>query len=184
MAESITFGGPYSFFPNSENESIFSCSENYYNGIYLWTIKVENGYKVYYVGIAINSFINRFLSHLNLYYDGSYTIHDPNILQKSEKQILYSPSNNESKTINHYSKDLFVFLNSLSIFIGPIDKNKETLEKIESTIITDLKSYEKQNGFQILDNMRLSRSLSKDPSEEYKINITENILGLKSIILI
>jgi len=52
----VDFTGPFSWLGHDGTKSIFSAVEGKSSGIYLWTVKIEEGELVYYVGKTNGSF--------------------------------------------------------------------------------------------------------------------------------
>ena len=81
----VNFVGPFSWLGHNETESIFNSTEGKLSGIYLWTVKIEEGELVYYVGKTNRNFSQRMQEHLKEHLAGFYHVYSPSEFKRGEK---------------------------------------------------------------------------------------------------
>jgi hypothetical protein len=71
----ISFYGPYSWWPDGKYPYIKHAPEADQSGIYLWTVGLDEGDLVFYVGETATSFYKRMCGHWRSYTYGVYFVH-------------------------------------------------------------------------------------------------------------
>jgi hypothetical protein len=85
----ISFYGPYSWWPDGKYPYIKHAPEADQSGIYLWTVVLDEGDLVFYVGETATSFYQRMCGHWRSYTDGVYFVHPAQELARGNKLILW-----------------------------------------------------------------------------------------------
>src|SRR5690606_13371735 len=81
----LEFVGPIPFRPDAINDVVPPGV----NGVYLWTIPLDDGsFRVYYVGESTNV-RQRLRKHYGMQLDGRYTAHDLNDLKRNVRTLVH-----------------------------------------------------------------------------------------------
>jgi hypothetical protein len=132
--------GPFDFV--GEN-SVFGCKEAPLCGIYIWTVKLEDGYLPYYVGETGKSFAERLTVHVKEYFSGVYRIYDPDKFKFGQKKLIWQgtwlPGTKDKfpefiAQYNRLAPEIYRFLSLLQIFLIPLNINPRKRKRIESTL--------------------------------------------------
>jgi hypothetical protein len=87
-AVSLEFSGLFSWLSSDLATSIFEAAAARTAGIYLWTIEIQDGYLIYYVGETGAEFRQRLRQHLCEQLAGMYHIYDPQRFAVGQKHAL------------------------------------------------------------------------------------------------
>lgn len=85
----ISFIGPFSWPATPDAPSIFDSDLRREAGLYLWTVRFDDGYLVYYVGETGRSFETRFLEHYCEHASGMYHVNYPAEFSCGEKVMIW-----------------------------------------------------------------------------------------------
>src|SRR6266498_939179 len=85
----VNFTGPFSWLGHEGTKSIFDASEGGNFGIYLWTVQLEEGELVYYVGKTNRSFSQRMKEHFEKHLAGFYHVYSPAEFRKGERKPMW-----------------------------------------------------------------------------------------------
>src|SRR5690606_4537724 len=108
-------------------------------GIYLWAVPLGTNYLVNYVGIACTSIASRHDDHLRSYLSGQYVIYDPNAFRLGKREPVFSPVEGLRtflRDLERNTKALVAQLRTCRVFFAPLHADRETLECLESALIT------------------------------------------------
>ena len=155
----INFKGPSYFLPIGSQRSIFERTDAAMPGVYLWTVRSNDLYWVNYVGISESSIVQRMAEHFRSYFKGEYTIYDSEAFRQIAKRQIYRGNTNPAEFRQQFKKialDLIPLLESYQVFYAVLQMEKQSLERIESTLI--LRLQESAQAKQFLDNARPSRT--------------------------
>jgi hypothetical protein len=181
-SKKVSWHGPLSLVEN-EN-SVFRESVSEKPGLYLWTVKFQDGYLVNYVGMTKNSIATRLQEHISQFLCGGYWIYDPEQLSQGELKVLYKPSGSVLDFLPRYvslSQNIHSMLKTYAVFIAEVDGTKEWLERIESGVIKNInKANSKSEAF--LDNEKISRFVPEDQRVSIAMHSNEKIIGLSEMI--
>ena len=86
----LHFEGPFSFLPSMDHTKFIPDKLPEKSGIYLWTVELQQGYLVNYVG-STSSFSERVSQHLDKFLAGRYWVYD-SVLFSSGIKFLEPPS--------------------------------------------------------------------------------------------
>lgn len=143
----VDFIGPFSWHGQDNTKSIFNASEGKNSGIYLWTIEVEEGELVYYVGKTNRHFSKRLLEHFKEHLAGFYHINSPDDLKKGKRVSLWdgmylrykSPKPDELfKIYPTISKQIVDVARIYHFYIAILKADRRILERIESAFANHL----------------------------------------------
>jgi hypothetical protein len=136
----VEFIGPFSWLGHDDTRSIFDASEGKMCGIYLWTIKVEAGELVYYVGKTNRYFSQRMLEHFKEHLAGFYHINSPDEFKSGKRISLWngmylrrkSPRPDELfKIYPSISNQIIDLAKTYRFFIAALEVERRILERIE-----------------------------------------------------
>lgn len=85
----VSFGGPYSWPGAPDAPSLFEADIRREPGIYLWTVRLPDGYLVYYVGETGRSLEIRMLEHYKEHAACMYHLYEPEQFARGEKVPLW-----------------------------------------------------------------------------------------------
>src|SRR5688572_16509474 len=183
----VEFIGPFSWHGQDDTKSIFSASEGKKSGIYLWTIKVDEGELVYYVGKTNRNFSQRMREHFKEHLAGFYNINSPDELKKGKRTNIWngmyrrhkSPKPDELfniyPTISHQIIDLAKIYR---FFIATLEAERRILERIEYALAKHLYKQPGMIGeFQETGLNYRSRLVSEEPRIAF-LKSSAKILGL------
>lgn len=145
----LTFSGPYRF---TEATNLPESK----SGVYLWTIPIDEGYLVAYVGEAIDM-CHRFSEHMMWQLGGGYEIYDVDELRSGQGLTKVYGNNGPSAKLNEFTKDIsdtaWENLKSYCCFWAEVSGDKKTRQSVESALITSVRQSEHSR---LLQNAKLS----------------------------
>lgn len=174
----ISFEGPFQYLPG--RNSVFDQTAAGFPGIYLWTIEHGEKYLINYVGITGRPISHRLQDHLAHYYRGDYTIYEPQLFIKGEKQVMYRPSGSILEFVPEFltlAPAIDSQIKTYRLFIAKAEGSKEWLERIESGIINKLRD-SGGKAVEFLDNYRISRDVPEADKVGVKIISPVELVGL------
>src|SRR5690606_10372457 len=92
------------------------------NGVYLWTIPLDDGsFRVYYVGESTNV-RQRLRKHYGMQLDGRYTAHDLNDLKRNVRTLVHRATEGMVGRFRNLDRDRFSkeYVESLRIFYAVV----------------------------------------------------------------
>ena len=143
----IEFVGPFSWLGEVDAPSLFEDAIGKKSGIYLWTIEVENGFLVYYVGQTGRTFSQRMKEHFREHLAGFYHLNDPDEFKKGKKVSiwpgLYDVDTKISlsalgKKHSELSNNIYHLSQQYRFFFASIKAEIRVIERIESAIASYL----------------------------------------------
>lgn len=183
----VDFFGPFSWLGHEGTKSIFDVPEGKLSGVYLWTIKLEDGELVYYVGETNRPFSQRMKEHFEEHLAGFYHINSPVEFREGERKPIWNgmylrhktPSISElAKIYPTLTGPIMDLANTYRFFIASVKAERRTLERIESSLAKHLYHQPGRIGeFQERDLNYRSR-LPSERSEIALFSSSSKILGL------
>jgi len=179
--------GPFSWLGYEDTKSIFSASEGKLSGIYLWTVKVEDGELVYYVGKTNRSFSQRMQEHLKEHLAGFYHVNSPIEFKRGEKNSLWDGMYLRYKTpepaelVKIYpmiSSQIIELAKIYRFFIAPLDFEKRILERIECAFARHLYKQPGKIGSFQESGLNYRSRIASEPPGFALFNSSTKILGL------
>jgi hypothetical protein len=77
----VSFSGPFSWAGTPDAPSIYEVPEGQMKGVYLWTVPLEHGHLIYYVGDTGRTFAVRMDEHYTQHAAANYHVYSmPNLL--------------------------------------------------------------------------------------------------------
>ena len=143
----VEFEGPFSWVGENEVPSISDTEAGKKKGVYLWTVQLDEGELVYYVGHTGRSFAQRMLEHFREHMSGGYHLYEPQEFSRGRKDLLwpgrYGPDREPylSVFIQHFPNlaSAIVSLAKLyRFFVAPLKCDKRLRERIEAGIAEHL----------------------------------------------
>ena len=175
MAElycTIQLHGPFRWF-GSNGDVLFTQEVAGSPGIYIWAVPYESGFMTYYVGETGRSFRQRMKEHVKEYFSGMYRVFDPGEFASGRKVLLWDGmwrAGEEHRLADfvsrlpELSKCIAQLLDSMRIFLGPLDVPTHTRRRIEAALAKHL--YEQPGvvgQFQDSDLVYRGRSADQEP---------------------
>jgi hypothetical protein len=139
----VEFQGPFSWLGQDDTKSIFTVPEGELSGIYLWTVKIDEGELVYYVGKTNRNFSRRMREHLKEHLAGFYYVNSPLEFAKGIKNPLwkgmYGRRNSPTpidlvKIYPTISRPIIEIAKIYRFFIAPLTSERRILERLESAL--------------------------------------------------
>ncbi|MEO1203780.1 MAG: hypothetical protein AAFX10_13790, partial [Pseudomonadota bacterium] len=168
--------GPFGLIPTDSRTWIAENPQALKPGVYLWTVRVEDEYRVHYVGMSTNSMTVRSLEHLSASF-GVNPVYKPDELRRGRKgEFLFCRGEDEWDDVRDgVLPETIEYIREIQIFIAPIDVSnfaqygKCELERIESALINMIRESESRRR-PFLVNSRRSRVVS-DPDIRVDISL-------------
>lgn len=179
--------GPFKF--TNGGSSVFSSEFSNHKGIYLWTVKFEDGYLVYYVGETGRSFNERFKVHRDSLRSGKYRIYDPKLFVKGEKKLLWNPYLKGAVKRPSYQEEfgkiypsirgqLDEYINLFDLFLVPYNDHDRLRMRIEAAIS---KGFKKTDGLVATfqdEDIKYKPRVESEEAVTVHISSSQNIDGL------
>lgn len=187
----LRFHGPFKLCGH-EGRILFDEEKAKLAGIYLWTVRFRDGFLINYVGETGVSFYKRMKEHAIQCMGGNYRICDPEWLRKGEKRILWNGMwRKGTRNLMQVFADKYVelapvikeYLETLDIFIAPIQTNKRIRQRIEGAIAFSLREQPPPIGPFMSEDVRYFCRKEKEMPIQVMIDSDEKLFGLNSKVL-
>jgi hypothetical protein len=135
--------GPYSWPGTRDAPSVFDMEVGRRAGIYLWTVPLEQGHLIYYVGETGRSFSARLHEHYTEHVASMYHVYSPAEFARGEKVALWPGRfdatqrksvkeciQNHARLCDQIREMTFI----LRFFLAPLCCDKRTQQRIEAAI--------------------------------------------------
>jgi hypothetical protein len=164
-------------------------------GLYLWTIKHENGYLVYYIGETTQQTLTiRLQQHVLAYLVGQKRIYEPTQFSKAEKVLIWGGTRYRSQRIdfadfiNEYSRlapGIASLLQYFRIFLASSFLEQRIIRRIGAGIASNIRAKSGIIGnFQDADVRFESRLISEELfGTKFKFPKDVVVLGLDDTIM-
>jgi len=189
--QTLNFHGPLTWTAmDFEDSALYSKVAAKY-GVYLWTLKTDKGYLIFYIGTTVRPFGDRMREHLEKQLSGQYPIYVSEQLKRGDlKPYVWRGvyGNTEKKILHQYLERLpellptnLDFIRQVMFFVAPLDCTRRQLERMEAAIAQHLR---KQEGIIVTALEKFRISPSRKGEEEFDITIPRSaeFLGLPSTI--
>jgi len=181
LPEKLRFEGPFPFVPPVE--SAWELARFSHPGVYLFTVRVGESFRVLYVGQG-KSVSGRLRGHIEKYLAGNYWLYAAADLMAGKRTTAWTPGQ-AAEVIASKVSDLHSALRQtlplLEVFVGVSDMSKSELCRVESALILALRESPKANEF--LENHRLSIAYG-DAKAELGLESDWPIFGLPPKVLV
>jgi hypothetical protein len=148
-AQTITveFIGPFSWIGGERAPSILEAEIGKKSGVYLWTVQLEKGELVYYVGETGRSFAQRMLEHFREHMSGGYHLYEPQEFSRGRKVLLwpgrYGPDKEPSLSVfvqrfQGLTSAIVDLAELYRFYVAPLECEKRLRERIEASIANHL----------------------------------------------
>jgi hypothetical protein len=101
----ISFVGPFSWAATPDAPSVYGVPEAREAGIYLWTVRLQGGHLIYYVGETGVSFGTGLRRHYTLLLAAMYHVYSPTEFARGEKVTLWPGYWGDERGANRKSKE-------------------------------------------------------------------------------
>jgi len=183
----VEFKGPFSWLGYENTKSIFESPAGKLPGIYLWTVKIEEGELVYYVGKTHRHFSQRMREHFKEHLAGFYHVNSPPEFKRGQRISLWDgmylrhKSPNPAELVRIYpaiSSEIIDLARIYRFFIAPLEVENRILERIEGAFARHLyKQLGRIGDFQERGLNYRSRIATEQPGTALFTSSTK-ILGL------
>lgn len=177
--------GPFKLSENS-SKNIFNSDYSELFGIYIFTIKYNNGYLCYYIGETGVSFFKRLKEHIIQYFGGNYRILNPAKLKKGVKEIIWNGMwrkgtrnlipeyiDKSTKIVSSTKKLLKLF----EVFVIPFESDARTRKRIEGSLSKYLLKQPPPVGSFQDDDIRYVLRKENEEKINIKFIVQETIFG-------
>ena len=172
----INFEGPFPLQPHEDGQwelgTTGDCA-----GVYLFTVKCGDSFRIFYVGEARN-IRKRMREHLTAYLAGRYWMYSATGLLAGRLDKVWEPRADTEYTLAHllaHRSALAEMMPVVSIFVAKLDGDQSLRWRVESEIIHRLRGDIYTAAF--LENHRLS--IAKHDNEIcYPLVASEHLYGL------
>lgn len=143
----VDFAGPFSWPGTDLAPSIFTADVGRKSGVYLWTVRLDHGELVYYVGQTGRSFARRMLEHYREHTSGGYHLYEPEEFSRGRKvplwSGLYGPGREESimvfmRRFGEFAQVIADLAFVYRFWVAPLSCEGRLRERIEAAIANHL----------------------------------------------
>ncbi|MBI3151809.1 MAG: hypothetical protein HYZ21_06730 [Chloroflexi bacterium] len=143
----VEFVGPFSWLGHDGTKSIFDTPEGKLSGIYIWSVEIEDGELVYYVGKTNRHYSQRMLEHFKEHLAGFYHINSLEEFKSGKRASLWngmylrhkSPKPAELfKIYPTISSQIIDLAKTYRFFIAALEAERRILERIECALAKHL----------------------------------------------
>ncbi len=188
----VHFTGPYSWPGAPDAPCLFEEEASRKPGIYLWTVQVQDGFLIYYVGETGRSHATRMSEHYREHAAGMYHVYSPAEFVSGRKVLLWPGRYNRADRksipdcIAAYPQ-LATHIHALShayrFFLASVSSTQRARKRIEAAIADSLYGTPGFVGEFQDRGIRYDRRLSTELSFACKVTATANLLALPSEVL-
>jgi len=139
----IEFEGPFTWPGTNLAPSIFTAEVGKESGLCLWTVRLDEGSLIYYVGETGRSFAQRMLEHYREHASGGYHLYEPREFSHGRKVALwhglYGPDREESviafiRRFKELSPAIAELADLYQFYVAPLRCEKRLRERIEAAL--------------------------------------------------
>jgi len=143
----VHFSGPFSW-PGTQSAPPISQAEMGRRcGVYLWTVRLDEGELIYYIGETGRSFREGMCEHFREHMSGGYHLYEPDAFRQGRKNLLwpgrFGPTGERSlgRLLNRFP-DLAPVMAALAeiyrFYVAPMNHDRRLRERIEAALATCL----------------------------------------------
>lgn len=180
------FSGPWSWPGAEQAPSLFGAAEAKHPGIYLWTVPLQEGHLVYYVGETGRSFEVRMLEHFKEHCAGLYSLYEPGPFA-SGRRLRVWPGRYDAKEkrtaaecaagLPALSPTIIAMAALYRFFLAPFDVERRLRQRAEAALADAFYEGPGQIGEFQERGIRYSRRKTEEPPLECRV-APASILGL------
>ena len=188
-AQTITveFVGPLSWTEGNGIPSILETEVGKESGVYLWTVHIEEGELVYYVGQTGRSFSQRMIEHFKEHMSGGYHLYEPAQFSRGQKDLLwpgrYGPDREPSLSVfvqrfRNLAPAIVDLARLYRFYVAPLECEKRLRERIEAGLAKHL--YEQPGMIGEFQDQGIIYHARKDTEEPVQalIRCKVNLIGV------
>ncbi len=157
----LVFDGPFELWPiSSDKWPLKEVASG--QGIYLFTIEVQDQYRILYVGEA-DDVANRLRQHIRYYLSGRYWLYEAEALKQGKLVKTWKPTQDSEVALANFPQlqaALMATLPLIRLFVCRTATDKSSRWRIESDLISALRHSKAASAF--LENSRVSVAPGKD----------------------
>jgi hypothetical protein len=189
----VSFAGPFSWPGTPDAPSIFDAEEGRQFGIYLWTVPLQEGHRIYYVGETGRNFATRLLEHYKEHAAAMYHVYSPAEFARGEKVALwpgcFDTANRKSakECILNYSqlcKQIGELTFIIRFFLAPLSCEGRIRQRVEAAMANTIQATPGIIG--AFPNQGIRYEPRKDEEQPIECLITSpvSLLGLPERLLV
>lgn len=143
----ISFAGPFSWPGTPDAPSVFEAEVGRKAGIYVWTMPLQHGHLIYYVGETGRSFRLRLREHYTEHAAAMYHVYSPAEFARGEKIVLW-PGRFDATDRKSVKECIVNYANlcehirqmalTLRFFLAPLSCEERVQRRIEAAIAHSL----------------------------------------------
>jgi len=146
----ISFAGPFSFEGAVDAPSVYDVAESRESGVYLWTVPLQNGHLIYYVGETGVSFGAGLRQHYRELVAAKYHVYSATEFARGEKVALWPGYWGDEDGANRKSKEecranrerlsepIQQMASILRFFLAPLSCDNRSRQRIKTAITLPL----------------------------------------------
>jgi len=181
------FVGPFSWIDGGGVACIREAKAGEQRGVYLWTVRIDEGELVYYVGQTGRSFSERMTEHFKEHMSGGYHLYEPGEFSRGRKVQLWPGwySMGRQRHLSVFMQRLpelmpaIVHLAKLyRFYLAPMTCERRLLERIESGLAKHLYEQPGMVGEFQDEGIRYRRRKDTEEPVEAQIRCEQNLIGV------
>jgi hypothetical protein len=145
----VQFDGPFSLMEGGPYRSLFADEIAARNGVYIWTVTVQNEERAWYVGQTMRGFGQRTGEHVAGFLSGQYTIFDAEALSRGENRLAPTAITGKwpealpafLQNIENLIPEILALIQILHIHVAPLEGVEYLFDRVEGAIGRHYKSH-------------------------------------------
>jgi hypothetical protein len=142
-SQAVDFTGPFSWTGTRSAPAIADAEIARRCGVYLWTVHLDQGELVYYVGETGRSFRDRMSEHFREHMSGGYHLYEPSAFREGRKDLLwpgrFGPTGERSVRVflerfPELAEAMAALAEIYRFYLAPLDCDRRLRERIESAL--------------------------------------------------
>jgi len=184
----LQFSGP--FILCGENGALlFKEAISQRAGIYLWSVNIDDGFLVDYVGETGQSFSQRMKDHMIQCLGGNYRIWEPLLFSRGKKELIWNGLWKKEVRdcipdfVDNYielAPKIKEYLELIRVFVTPFETTTRIRRRIEGAIALSIREQPSPVGTFIESDIRYNRRGVDEEPIEVSISCNHKILGLNA----
>ncbi len=181
----LRFHGPFPFCGGG-GRTVFDVEDVELAGIYVFSIKADDGYLVSYVGQTRRSFRQRLKEHFIHWMGGNYQVFDPIAYRREEKRLIWpglwrkgarDQMNSFWKRYVELAPRIQELLALQEIFLAPLEHDSRILTRIEGALFEVLSQGEPRIAGFLDEGIRYSIRKESEPPLNVRVGASM-LLGI------
>jgi hypothetical protein len=158
-------------------------------GIYLWSVNIDDGFLVDYIGETGQSFSQRMKDHMIQCLGGNYRIWEPLLFSQGKKELIWNGLWKKEVRdcmpdfVDNYielAPKIKEYLELIRVFVAPFETTTRIRRRIEGAIASSLREQPSPIGTFFENDIRYNRRSVDEQPIEVSTSCSHRILGLKA----